>query len=455
MTQENLTALDHLARFVANAKVSPASDAQALVCDAVIDTFGCILLGATQPVSQKARTATVTLGLTDGPATIFGTGQNAPPATAAFLNAVAGHCLDFDDWEIPGNTHPTVVMLPALLATANTKTSGAELVKAYTIGFELIARLGEALNFDHYDRGWHTTSTLGALGTTAAVARLNRLDTQQTAHALSIAVSRASGYTCQFGTDCKAMQAGFAAETGVIAYALARSGMTGQTRVFDHPRGMAALTSNVAKERLTLALGRFGKPLALEQHGLVLKPWPSCGYTHRIMDCALQLAEYIEHSNEIECIEIHLPDFHAAILPFKQPKDRREALFSLPFVAAMGLLHKNLTIEDLDRESWTHPQVAKLIACCRVHPFKPSRPELNYDPREPDRMEVSLTNDRVVSSECAYPLGAPQNPMSSEQVFEKFCRNAGSELTKYRTRLQNWQYENSVTGFFEEIGASA
>ena len=52
--------------------------------------------------------------------------------------------MDFDDWEIPGNTHPTVVLLPALLAVANETTRGADLAQAYLAGFEVIARLGQS-----------------------------------------------------------------------------------------------------------------------------------------------------------------------------------------------------------------------------------------------------------------------------------------------------------------------
>ncbi len=132
-------------------------------------------------------------------------------------------------------------MLPASLAIAPPVAAGREVVSAYLAGFEVIARLGEALNFEHYDAGRHTTATLGALGAAAACARLTDLSADTTTNALSIAVSAVSGFACQFGSDTKPLQAGFAARAGVEAAYLANAGLTGQAHVLDHPRGRAAL----------------------------------------------------------------------------------------------------------------------------------------------------------------------------------------------------------------------
>lgn len=377
-------ALTRLAEFAADAPLDPDPALQATLRDAVIDCFGCILLGANRPQARNARQAAAAFAATDGPARIYGTGQATTAATAAMLNAVAGHCMDFDDWEVPGNTHATVVILPALLALAGPRTAGRELAAAYLAGFEIIARLGEALNFEHYDRGWHSTATLGALGAAAAAARLLRLDTQQTAHAMSLAASRAGGFTCQFGSDAKPLQAGFAAETGVVAARLAEAGATGRPEVLDHPRGMASLMSGVAPARIRKVLDRLGDPPALAEHGIVLKPWPGCGYTHRILDCALQLAGTIPDCSAIRRIDLQLPDFHAAVLPYHRPENRHQALFSLPLAAAVGLADRNFTRDHLDGEAWNRPDIRTLIDCCHVHPFRPARPRLNHDPEQPE-----------------------------------------------------------------------
>ena len=227
-------AIIRLSDFIAEACLPLDAAIRATVRAALIDTLGCILAGAQRPVARQTRQAISNWG--SGSSEVFGTGLHLAPPWAAMANAVAGHSVDFDDWELPGNTHPSVILFPAMLAVAAERpTRGEEIVDAYLVGFEVIARLGEAVNFEHYDRGWHSTATLGPISAAAAVARLLGLDRNRVAHALSIAVSQAAGYTCQFGSDCKPLQAGFAAKAGVVAASLAAHGLTGQPHVLDAP----------------------------------------------------------------------------------------------------------------------------------------------------------------------------------------------------------------------------
>ncbi len=445
------TALERLASFVANAPLQPDDKKQQILRDAVFDLMGCIVVGAGTPVAKSAQSAAVALGAT-GAHPVFGTSLKVARSQAAFLNATAGHALDFDDWELPGNTHPTVVIVPALLAAADGNLSGKELTEAYLAGFEVITRLGEALNFEHYDAGWHSTATLGTLGAAAAVSRLLALDIDQTTNALSLALSRATGYTCQFGSNAKPLQAGFAAQAGVECAFLARSGATAQSHAMDHPKGMAALTGGLSTPRLQSALDRLGHPLALAEYGLVLKPWPSCGYTHRIMTCALEMVPMIGSLNDIEKIDLHLPDFHYAILPFNHPTSRSEALFSLPFVCAMGLARRGLTLADVDRPTWADDDIKHLIDRTHIHPFSPKRPDLNYDPDEPDKMVVTIKDGHKTSAKCTWPLGAPRNPMPAEHLRAKFVANTGLSDDVSLDRLLGWPDAKNVRTLFEQLG---
>lgn len=449
-------ALILLARFVAEDPLEADGATFATLRNGVIDTLGCTWAGAGTDVATRARQGVCGMG-SGGSSPVIGTQMRVARPQAAFLNAVAGHALDFDDWEIPGNTHPTVVLLPALLAVAGEHTTGMDLARAYLAGFEVIARLGEAMNFGHYDAGWHSTATLGAPGAAAACARLMGLTAGATAHAMSLAISTASGYTCQFGSHAKPIQAGFAARAGVEAACLAKAGLTGQAHVLDHARGAAALMGGLVPERLDYALGKLGQPYALAEYGLVLKPWPSCGYTHRIMTCAMQLRDRVG-AGQIARIDLYLPDFHAAVLPFGQPSSRAEALFSLPFVAAMGLGPGRLTLADLEACAWDRPEIAALIERTRVHPFAPARPDLNYAEEDPDRMVLSLADGKTVEASCTFPLGAPQAPMTDDQLRAKFEANCASAFAGPAAgmlsadRLRNWLDEPSIARLLADPG---
>ncbi len=140
-----------LARFVASAD-PPPSVTPTVAC-AVADCFGCILAGAGTNVVDRLLTALS--AHTSGESPLFGSGRTLSPAYAAMVNAAAGHVHELDDWEELGNTHPTVVLLPALLASASMRAStGQQLLDAYAVGFEVIARLGEAMTLEHYVRGF-------------------------------------------------------------------------------------------------------------------------------------------------------------------------------------------------------------------------------------------------------------------------------------------------------------
>ena len=321
----------------------------------------------------------------------------------------------------------------------------------------MIARLGEELNFEHYDAGWHSTATLGAIGAAAGCARLIGLGAVETAHAMSLACSAAAGYTCQFGSNAKPIQAGFAARSGVEAACLAKARLTAQAHVLDHPKGFAALMGRPKPDRLAKALSKLGQGYALKEHGLVLKPWPSCGYTHRTMTCALALRQRVK-AEDISRVILHLPDFHAAVLPFGRPDTRVDALFSAPFVAAMGLLRGGLSLADLERDVWTDPDIAGLVAKCELRAFSPKRPDLNYSPEDPDRMEVVLASGERVEESCVYPIGAPERPMSQCDVMAKFDSNVGHLCTTsaqretWRENLQNWPNAPAILDLFFATG---
>src|SRR5947209_13678395 len=115
--------------------------------------------------------------------------------------------------------------------------SGRDFIAAYVAGFETETRIARAVNFHHYDKGWHPTATLGVFGAAAAASRLIGLTTAQTATALAIAGSFSSGLKANFGTMTKPLHVGHCARNGVMAAILARPGMAACPHVFDDRQG--------------------------------------------------------------------------------------------------------------------------------------------------------------------------------------------------------------------------
>src|SRR5262249_18528020 len=133
-----------------------------------VDTVGVTLAGSREPCAQIAlRVANAA-----GPALVFGTTRRLAPTDAAFVNGTASHALDFDDCSNTLGGHPSAPILPGLFALADAgPVDGRDFVAAYVAGFETETRIARAVNFHHYDKGWHPTATLGVFGATAPAPR--------------------------------------------------------------------------------------------------------------------------------------------------------------------------------------------------------------------------------------------------------------------------------------------
>src|SRR5204862_5565974 len=148
-------------------------------------------------------------------ASVIASAAKLPAISAALVNGAAGHALDYDDVNLAMPGHPSVAILPGLLALAEVrKSSGRDVIAAFVAGYETACRIGLAMRPGHYGRGFHATGTVGAFGAAAACARLLGLDAAGMARALGIAGTQAAGPKSQFGTMCKPFHAGQGSQKG-------------------------------------------------------------------------------------------------------------------------------------------------------------------------------------------------------------------------------------------------
>lgn len=212
---------DQLIKFVS---VMPPEEAQAMMRLSLFDWAACGIAGAREADFDEFVAAH--LGRGQGPATVIG-GNTAPAATAALINGTLSHALDYDDTHFAHIGHPSVAVIPALLALAEEVDAPMdEVVEATTIGIEASILTGLWLGRAHYQVGYHQTATAGAFGATLGTARLLGLEPAEIRHALGLCASMASGLKAQFGTMGKPLNAGLAARTGVEATLWAQAGMT-------------------------------------------------------------------------------------------------------------------------------------------------------------------------------------------------------------------------------------
>ena len=416
-------AILRLARFVAEHPVGAHPEAALTRARlAFLDTIGCAVQGATTETARRARDAVAAWG--DGPAPVIGSnGLCLAAPWAAFANGTAAHARDLDDYTLVANDHASAVLVPAVIAAAvGRRCTLGDVLDAYLVGLEVIFRIGRAVNMGHYNLGWHTTSTIDGLGATAAVARLAGLDAEQTACALALAVSMGAGMNSQFGTSAKPLHAGLSAKNGVLAATLAGAGLTGNPAVLDGPVSFATLMVPPGSADFTTALDGLGESWGIVTDGLGAKVYPSCGYTHRSVDAAIALhAELAPADLEaIAKVEVSIPDFHLAILPYAAPRTPEEALFSTAWCVATALIKGRNRLEDFEADALADPAVRALCDRVTVTGRRTRRPEINVDPEEPDTVEVTLPDGRVLCRNCERWTGMPGADLTQAQFVEKF-----------------------------------
>ena len=133
-------------------------------------TYICFAVALAGCRAQPIETALASLAEFSGgrQVAVIGRSERIDALSAAFLNAASANVHDFCDTHLRTVIHPTAPVAPALLALAElTQVSGAELLLAFILGNEVQARIGLAISPQHYDKGWHITSTCGVFGAAA------------------------------------------------------------------------------------------------------------------------------------------------------------------------------------------------------------------------------------------------------------------------------------------------
>src|SRR3954462_339132 len=192
----------------------------------VLDYYGVALAGADDPLAKILLDELAEAGGA-AQAGLIGHAARLPALSAALVNGAIGHALDYDDVNLAMPGHPSVAILPGLLALAEQRrSSGRDVIAAFVAGYETACRIGSAMAPGHYDLGFHATGTVGCLGAAAACARPLGLDAEATAQALGIAGTQAAGLKSQFGTMCKPFHAGKASHNGLLAARLTARGLS-------------------------------------------------------------------------------------------------------------------------------------------------------------------------------------------------------------------------------------
>ena len=399
----------------------------------VLDTIGCALAGARE---EHAPAVLALASRWGGPGlcTIWGTPLRAAPPQAALANGALAHGLDFDDTHADSVCHASAVLVPAVLALAESERfDGRGALTALVAGYEAMIRIGMAAPGRFHERGWHATAVCGAFGAALAAGKSLGLDAGRLTAALGVAASMASGVMefLEDGSWVKRLHPGWAAQSGIQAAALAGEGFTGPATALEGRLGFyrAALGDAPDIEKHLKNLGDEWETLRSS-----FKLYPCCHLNHAYLDAVARLKRTeglrAEHVAEVECLVPagEVPIVCEPMAAKLRPRTPYDAKFSLAFCVAAALCGDRVGIGAFTGESIREPRVLALAARVRytVDPLSP------YPRTFPGWVKVRLADGRVLEAREESQRGGADRPIAPDEVIAKFRDNAARLLTPPR-----------------------
>jgi len=422
---------DTLARFVAETDYSSISErALANTEMHILDTLGVALAAVSTPVATIAFDyCTRTGGASE--ASVWGTHLKLSVPMAAFANGLLAHALDYDDWDAYIHVgHPTSALTAAALSLGEfAGASGKDLLKAYVLAIEIIAKIAaNAPNVQ--DRGFHSTPVFGSIGAAVAAASLLKLEPERIKAALGIAASGAGGIHRQQGSMVKPFHAGNAARNGVEAVLLAQQGFTADAAIIEAPRGFCDTFFGPATCDYEKMITSLGEPYFLESPGLGLKLHPCSAPQFLAADAALHLKR--EHNirfSDVAKIEVSIPPLRYQRHYHPEVKTGLRGKFAINYVVALCILDGKLEIETFTDAKANDPQVQQALSKVHVIVDKTIPEPGPYCP-----VTVELTDGTRFAYTARIAKGHPENPMTENEVLDKFRSNAKSVISEKQAK---------------------
>ena len=317
------------------------------------DWLGVTFAGKNDPLVEKLIKFADLMG-GNKQATLLGYGIKKTACQTALINGAASHVLDYDDTLENFLGHPSVTIFPSILALSEwMEKSGSDFLAAYIIGLKVGAVIGACAGIEHYMSGCHPTSTLGHFASAAACAKLLGLDEKQSANALGIAGTQASGLKISFGTMSKALHAGKASQSGLMAALLANDGFTGAEDVVEGNHGFFKVFQGSVNEDVVNTIGK-----TWEIENLAQKYHASCHATHS----PIEAARFIVHQEglkpkDIKAIRIFSSELALSAASKMGANTGLEGKFCIPYCVANAVLNEDTGMQAFTDERINDPEL--------------------------------------------------------------------------------------------------
>jgi 2-methylcitrate dehydratase PrpD len=370
----------------------------------LLDWFAVTVAGAQEELTDILVREALEDGA-NGPATLVGRSEKVLPSTAALINGAASHALDYDDVNFSMGGHPTVTVVPALLALGEQMgASGQLFIESFVAGYETSGRVGRLVSPSHYQKGFHVTGTVGSFSAAAAAARMLGLSDKQLAVAFGIAATQAAGLKSNFGTMCKPLHAGTASEHGLRAARLAAKGFTARSDSLECDQGFASSQSDHLNAEQ--ALGE--PPAGWHLRNNLFKYHAACYLTHAPIECAKEIRLKSNFPPErVRKILLRIDAGADKVCNIENPTSGLEAKFSLRQTVAMALTGVDTANLDSYNEAVTQEPRIKTLRDKMSIEFKP-----NW---QHSVAEMAIQLDDGTTLEATHDSGIPWSDVAKQR----------------------------------------
>lgn len=416
----------------------------------LLDYLGVTYAGA-QMLEEKGNKLLNFLGERHGETHVIGFDRKTSIENAVFVNGLSAHVTELDDGIRFGVIHPGAPIVSTLLSIAEKEQAhGSDLLAGVITGYEAAIRLSLSIQPSHYNLGYHPTGTCGSIGAAIGVATMLRFTKNEMKKAFSTAVISASGTlkVLDEGSELKPFNAGRAALVGLLSAAIGKAGFDGPDDALSGDTGFFAMMAEQYDH--SMLLNEESNPPYIEK--VYFKPYAACRHAHSAIEAALK----IKTANEIKP-----GDIKSIIISTYQGVFGKHdhtvihgvssARMSIPFSVALAIVFGKLGIGEFTQETISNPEVVSLLSKVDIYPDA----ELTslIPDRRPALVEIETYDGNCFSERVDLPKGEPENPLSDEELEQKFI-----SLAKYGNKSQEdihkiiqivWNLENELPDLYQ------
>jgi 2-methylcitrate dehydratase PrpD len=390
----------------------------------ILDLLGVAIGGFPMPFPQIVVNYLSNLGGKKEATLLFrGKRIKIPAVHAAFGNGVCGHALDMDNGCRYGGGHMGATVIPA--AIAGSEVSGADgraLILGTVMGFEIQGRIGNSVLPSHIKRGFHQTGTMGTFGAAAAVSKIYGLDVKKTAMALGFAGLQSAGLleVLHDGSMAKPLHVGKAASAGILSAEFAKNGAESPASVLEGRKGFyKAMSDAVNMDHLFTDLGE-----KYFIHKTYVKIHASCRHTHPGIDAILRLQKEkgikFQDIANINILTYNLAESFVGTNTL--PNTVEGAKFNLPLSASLAAYYGDAKMSRFCMDTIRNERIREMASHITVKAV--DRWEKLYPHQRGVTVELFTKNGEQFTAEVPLAKGEPENPVSEEDLIDKFRDNA-------------------------------